>query len=420
LNSENQELKKKPPTIDSGLRQTFRALAYPNYRLWFFGQITSLFGTWMQSTAQGFLIYELTHSPAYLGYVAFAAGMPTWLFTLFGGVASDRIARRTLLLITQNSMMVLAFILAGLTFLDLVQPWHIIVLAFLLGVANAFDAPARLALAPELVDREDLTNAIALNATMFNIATIVGPATAGLVYAALGPGWCFFFNGLSFVAVIIALLLMKLPKQQESIRRRPALKELADGIQYVAHQKTVLSLIALIGLTSLFGFSFITILPAWSVEILGGDVKTVGLLISARGVGALVAALGIASMGRAHFRGRLLTIGTFITPVLLFIFSTIRWLPFSLFVMMGIGGALILIVNLINSLIQTQVSDDLRGRVMSIYSLTFFGTMSIGSLLIGEVAGYLNEQTAVALGSVILMLGAFVFWYFVPTIRKLQ
>jgi MFS family permease len=384
------------------------------------GQVTSLFGTWMQSTAQGFLIYELTHSPAYLGYVAFAAGVPTLLFTLLGGVVSDRIARRTLLIITQICMMVLAFILAGLTFLGLVKPWHIIVLAFLLGVANAFDAPARLALAPELVDRKDLTNAIALNATMFNIATIVGPASAGLVYAAFGPGWCFFLNGLSFVAVIIALLLMKLSVQQDKLRRLAPLRELGDGIRYVLHEKTVLSLIALIGIISLFGFSFITLLPAWSVEILGGGVEINGLLNSARGVGALIAALGIASMGREHFRGRILTIGTFVTPLLLFIFSFITWLPLSLFILMGIGGALILVVNLVNSLIQTQVSDELRGRVMSIYSLTFFGTMSIGSLIIGEIAGIFNERTALAVGSMVLFLGAFLFWYFVPTIRKMQ
>ncbi len=407
-----------PPSVDFG--QTFRALAYPNYRLWFFGQVISLFGTWMQSTAQGFLIYELTHSPAYLGYVAFAAGVPTLLFTLVGGVVSDRIARRTLLIITQTCMMVLAFILAGLTFLGWVQPWHIIVLAFLLGVANAFDAPARLALAPELVDRKDLTNAIALNATMFNIATIVGPATAGLVYAAFGPEWCFFLNGLSFVAVIIALILMNLPRQQDNIHRLAPLKELGDGIRYVIHKKTVLSLITLIGITSLFGFSFITLLPAWSVEVLGGGVEVNGLLNSARGVGALIAALGIASMGRGHLRGRILTIGTFITPLLLFIFSFISWLPLSLFVLMGIGGALIIVVNLINSLIQTEVSDELRGRVMSIYSLTFFGTMAIGSLLIGEIAGLFNEQAALAFGSILLLVNAFLFWYFAPAIRKMQ
>jgi MFS family permease len=241
-----------------------------------------------------------------------------------------------------------------------------------------------------------------------------------LIYAGFGPGWCFFINGLSFVAVIIALSLMKLPRQQEKNRRLAPFKELVEGIRYVFHEKTVLSLIALIGVTSLFGFSFITLFPAWSVEILGGGVKTNGLLNSARGIGALIAALGIASMGRAHIRGRILTIGTFITPLLLIIFSMIHWLPLSLFVLMGIGGALILIVNLINSLIQTQVSDDLRGRVMSIYSLTFFGAMSIGSLLIGEIAGVFSERIALAIGSLFLLLAAFLFWYFVPAIRRMQ
>ena len=420
MNSEKQPAHDSLPARERGLKQTFRALSYPNYRLWFIGQVISLFGTWMQSTAQGFLVYELTHSPAYLGYVAFAAGLPTWLFTLLGGVASDRIPRRTLLLITQSCMMVLAFILAGLTFSGLIQPWQIIILAFMLGVANSFDAPARLALAPELVDRKDLTNAIALNATMFNIATIVGPAAAALVYAYMGPSWCFFLNGLSFIAVIIALFAMKLPVQNENIRRLTPFIELKDGLRYVFLEKTVLSLIALIGITSLFGFSFITLIPAWSVEVLGGGVKVNGLLNSARGLGALIAALSIASMGRALLRGRTLTIGTFVTPILLFIFSLSRWLSLSFLIMMGIGGALILIVNLINSLIQTQVSDELRGRVMSIYSLTFFGAMSIGSLIVGEVAGLFNEQIALRVGSIILLISASIFWYFVPTIQKLH
>src|SRR5271157_4058592 len=185
-------------------RRTFMALKYPNYRLWFRGQMVSLFGTWMQTTAQGFLVYELTHSPRYLGYVGFAAGAPTWLLTLYGGVVADRIPRRMLLIITQSCMMVLAFILAALWFLHVVQPWHIMVLAFLLGVANSFDAPARQAFVSELVPREDLTNAIALNATMFNTATAVGPAVAGATYALFGAGWCFTINGLSFIAVLTA------------------------------------------------------------------------------------------------------------------------------------------------------------------------------------------------------------------------
>src|SRR5262245_9039549 len=178
------------------LSQTFSAFRYRNYRLWFAGQLVSLVGTWMQTTAQGFLVFELTHSPAYLGYVGFAAGVPSWLFMLYGGVIADRVSRRNLLLMTQTGMVILAFILAALTFSGWVQPWHIIVLALGLGVANAFDAPARQAFVVEMVDREDLTNAIALNSSMFNLATVVGPAVSGLVYAWLGPAWCFTINGL--------------------------------------------------------------------------------------------------------------------------------------------------------------------------------------------------------------------------------
>jgi MFS family permease len=196
------------PAGSRGWHRTFAALKHSNYRLWFQGQLVSLFGTWMQTTAQGFLVFELTHSPEYLGYVGFAAGIPTWLFTLYGGVIADRVPRRTLLTVTQTSMMVLAFILAGLVFSHLVQPWHILALAFLLGVANSFDAPARQAFVGEMVAREDLTNAIALNATMFHMATAVGPAVAGFTYALFGPGWCFTLNGLSFIAVIAALRIV--------------------------------------------------------------------------------------------------------------------------------------------------------------------------------------------------------------------
>jgi MFS family permease len=196
--------------LPRGRSQTFAALKHRNFRLWFIGQLVSLVGTWMQATAQGFLIYQLTQSPAYLGYVGFAAGSPSLLFSLFGGVVADRMSRRTLLVITQTTMMILAFILAGLAFFNVVQPWHVIILAFLTGIATAFDAPTRQAFVLEMVTREDLTNAIALNSTMFNLATVVGPAAAGLAYALIGATGCFTLNGLSFIAVIVALLLMKL------------------------------------------------------------------------------------------------------------------------------------------------------------------------------------------------------------------
>jgi MFS family permease len=401
--------------------QTFIALSYPNYRLWFYGQITSLFGTWMQSTAQGFLIYELTHSPAYLGYVTFATGMPSWFFMLVAGVAADRVSRRMLLVITQISMMVLAFILAALTFTGMVQPWHIILLSFLLGIANAFDAPARLALAPELVDRQDLTNAIALNATMFNAATVLGPTIGSLIYAAFGPGWCFTINGLSFIAVIIALLLMKLPKSVRSIQSRTtALKEIKQGFGFVFSQPTILALMGVVLMTAIFGFAFVPLLPAWSVDVLGGDVRTNGFLYSARGLGALIGALSIAALGRFSYRGKLLSLGMLLFPTLLLIFSFLRWLPLSLLVLAGVGGALVFVMNLANSLVQTGTGDEVRGRVTSIYTLTFFGFMPLGALLIGQIADKTSEPLAVQIGSIILIIFACLMWMFFPKLRNLS
>ena len=200
------------------LTETFAALKHYNYRLYFIGMMVSMMGTWMQTTAQGFFIYQLTNSTTYLGLVVFIGGVPTWLFTLFGGVVADRIPRRTLIVITQTSMMVLAFILGALAFANAVQPWQILVLAFLLGVANAFDVPARMSFSLELVSREDMTNAIALNSTMQNISALVGPSVAGLTYAAFGPAWCFTINGISLIAMIIAMLLMRIRQDAQALR----------------------------------------------------------------------------------------------------------------------------------------------------------------------------------------------------------
>ncbi len=224
-------------------------------------------------------------------------GVPTLLFTLFGGVIADRLPRRKLLVITQAAMMILAFILAALTFTNTVLPWHILVLAFLLGVANAFDAPARTSFVLELVDRETMTNAIALNSTMFNIATVVGPSVAGLTYAAIGPAWCFTLNGLSFIAVIIALLLMRIKLEPRPARHAPALAELGEGIRYVLRNRMILSLIVAVGIVSIFGIGMMNLLPAWAVDVMHGDVTTNGWLVSARGFGSLISALMLAYWG---------------------------------------------------------------------------------------------------------------------------
>jgi MFS family permease len=400
-------------------RQTFSALRHPNYRLWFIGQLVSLVGTWMQNTAQGYLVYELTRSPAYLGYVGFAAGMPAWLFTLYGGVIADRISRRTLLIITQSAMMLLAFILAGLVFTGTVQPWHIVVLAFLLGIANAFDAPARQAFVVELVDREDLTNAIALNSTMFNAAIVVGPSVAGITYALFGPAWCFTINGVTFIAVIAALAMMKFQPVVKAVRHTSAAVELKEGLGYVASQEAVRMLIGSLGVVSLFGLGMITLLPAWAVDVLHGDVTTNGLLLSARGAGSLIGALMIASLGSRNVKGRLWTIGSFTMPVLMLLFAWTRWLPLSLIFLVGLGWGFMVVANTTNALVQMHIPDQLRGRVMSIYTLVLLGFMPLGSLLAGSLAVYISEPGTVMVSAFVLLGFAGLVWMQVPTLRKL-
>jgi MFS family permease len=402
------------------LRKTFTALKYRNYRLWFFGQMASLMGTWMQITAQGFLVYDLTHSPVYLGYVGFAAGLPSWLFMLYAGVIADRLPKRKVMIYTQSAMMILAAILAVMAFLNIIQPWEIIIFAFLLGTANAFDAPSRISLVNELVEREDLTNAIALNATMFNIATATGPAIAGIAYAVAGPAWCFTINSLSFIGILIALKKMRLEEKISAKPRRNAFVEIKEGYKYIASSPIIKTIIVQVGVMSVFGISFITLLPAWAVKILGGDSATNGFLQSARGVGALVSALSIASLGRFNYKGKLLTLGSIAFPLMLFAFSFTTWLPFSLLLLFGVGMAHILTMNLCNATVQTIVPDELRGRVMGFYTFTFFGMMPVGALIMGSLAGHFDSPTAIHISSLITLSVAISIFLFMPAIRRLK
>jgi MFS family permease len=401
-------------------KTTFAALKHRNYRLWFYGQMISLFGTWMQTTAQGFLIYQLTQSSAYLGYVGFAYGVPSWLFMLYGGVVADRVPRRKLLIITQFAMMILAFVLATLVFTGTVRPWHILVLAFGLGSANAFDAPARQAFVSDMVGHEDLTNAVALNATMFNTALVVGPAIAGVIYAAFGPGWCFAINGISFVAVIIALSMMHFLPRTETPQHRSAFSALAEGINYVRHQPVIRTLIGLVATTSLFGMSLATLLPAWSVKILHGDATTNGLLFSARGVGSLLGALIIASFGQTRVRGKFITAGSFFFPVFIALLALTSWLPLSLFFMVCIGIGTILVIPFSNATIQSIVPDSLRGRVMAVYTTIFMGAMPLGALFLGIIAEHTGEAEAALLSSAAAFCIACLVWVFVPKLRHIE
>ncbi len=399
-------------------RGTFAALAHRNYRLWFIGQMVSLFGTWMQSMAQGYLVFQLTHSPAYLGYVGFAAGIPVWLFTLFGGVLADRLPRRRLLILTQSYMMLLALVLAALTFSGWVRPWHIVVLAFLLGAGNAFDAPARQAFVLEMVDRGTLGNAIALNSAMFNTAIAVGPAIGGLAYAAFGPGWCFTLNALSFVAVIGALAAMRLVPHRAVPSGDSAMGELRQGIAYVASHRQIRLLLGIVALTSLFGMSFATLMPAWAVRILHGDARTNGLLLSARGVGALSSALFLASSAKLA-RGKALAIGLAAFPAALLAFAFLRHLSPALVLLLSVGAASILIYNAANSLVQTLADDALRGRVMGLYSLCVLGFVPVGSLLAGSMAERIGEPGTLMLSSGVMLACALAVWIWFPNLREL-
>ncbi len=401
-------------------RHTFRSLRYPNFKLWFWGQLTSLLGTWMQITAQGYLVFELTHSAAFLGYVGFVSGMPSWLFMLMGGVLADRMSRRILLILTQSTMMLLSLALALLTFTHLVQPWHIIVLALGMGIANAFDVPPRLAIVSEMVAAEDLTNAIALNATIFNSATAIGPAISGITYAVFGPGWCFAINSMSFLAVIAALVRMRLPASVSTGRQQSPQKALGDGLRYIYHAPIIRTIIGLIAVASLFAAPFVTLMPAWAVNVLGGDEMTNGLLQSARGIGALISALFIASLGRFQFRGKLLITGAVIFPILLLWLSMVRSLSLSLILLAATGFAMILVMNLSNSLIQSLVPNQLRGRVMSVYSLTFFGLSPFGALWIGAVAERFGEPMALIFGAIIALGCVVAVWFWMPQLRRLE
>lgn len=400
-------------------QRTFIALQYPNYRLWFTGQLISLVGTWMQITAQGFLVFELTQSPAYLGYVGFAAGIPSILLMLFGGVIADRVPRRNLLMITQSTMMVLAAILAALTFSGLIQAWHIVILALALGVANAFDAPAAQAFVLELVERKDLPNALALNATLFNLATVVGPTVAGLTYAAFGAAWCFTINAVSFIGVIAALSLMRLPARQPAQRTQSALRQVKDGLRYALAHPTLRTLITVPAVAVLFSTAYATLLPAWAADVLGGDATTNGLLQSARGAGSLIGALMIAAVGHLGRQGRWLTIGTFVYPALLLVFAAIRWTPLSLLVLAGVGWGGMLVYNMSNTLLQLNISDEMRGRVMSISSMTMFGGMPLGSLWSGALAQVIGPPLTIVAGALVMLIFAALFWLRAPQLREL-
>jgi len=380
-----------------GLPPMLRALRHRNYRLFFLGQLISLTGTWMQTVAQGWLVLRLTGSPLLLGLVAAASSLPVLLLSLPAGALADRVPKRRILLITQSVAMALAAILAWLTLGELVQVWHVMLLALMLGVVNAFDAPARQAFTVEMVGREDLLNAIALNSSVFNGARTVGPAVAGVVVALIGEGPAFLFNAASFVAVIAGLLMMRLPPFSAPAGGRGG-QQLREGLGYIAREPRVRALLIQVGAVSLFGYVYIPLLPYFARDVLGMGASGLGWLSASSGLGALSASLMLARLGEGVRRGRLLGAAVLIFPVCMIAFTASRTLPLAMLTLGLAGWAGVTSMALSNTLIQLIVPDNLRGRVMSVFTLCLMGLSPMG----GMVAGAIAE----AIGSVPLVVAA--------------
>jgi MFS family permease len=406
-----------PPSAAS--QSPFAALRHRNFQLYFGGQLVSNAGTWMQVIAQGWLVYQLTHSDLSLGIVGFAAAIPALLVTPWGGVAVDRMPKRTLLILTQASAMMLAFILAALAFSGLVNEWHIVALAAGLGFVNAFDAPARQAFVVEMVGREDLPNGIALNSLMFNSARVVGPAAGGLLLAAVGPAWCFTINGLSFFAVILSLAAMQLGPHVRVKVTESTTKQLVDGVRYVASEPVLAGLLLLALSFSIFGVSYATVLPAFVERVLGQGAAAYGWITTATGVGAVIGAFLIANHRGISWRGRWLVVASFGFPAFLGAFSFASSLPLSLVLAFGLGLGFMTEFTLINTLLQTGVADALRGRVMALYALTFFGFAPFGNLAVGALSNWIGLSYALGLFALVsLVLGAVILRK-MPQIREL-
>jgi MFS family permease len=395
---------------------TLRALRHRNFQLFFGGQIISLTGTWMQSVAQAWLVYRLTGSALLLGAVGFASQIPVFLLAPLGGIAADRTNRHRLIIATQLTSMLLAAILAGLTLSGRVQVPHIFVLAALLGVVNAFDIPGRQAFLIDMVGKEDLMNAIALNSSIFNGARVVGPAVAGILVAKIGEGWCFGVNAVSYIAVIIGLLLMNVHCERRVSKNSP-LADIVEGFRWVNGTKVIRALLLLIGLVSLVGMPYTVLMPVFADKILHGGARGLGILMGATGVGALLGALTLASKTGVKGLGRwvAITCAGFGVSIILFSFSRYFWLSVAL--LLPAGFSMMLQMACSNTLIQTMVPDQLRGRVMALYSMMFMGMAPFGALFGGALAQRAGAPITIAVGGVACMLGAVWFGRELPDLR---
>lgn len=404
-------------SMDLGL--LFRSLKHRNYRLFFMGQGISLIGTWMQLTAVAWLVWRLSHSALLLGLVGFASRIPTFVMAPFAGVLVDRVDRYRLVILTQVLSMGQALMLAGLMYSGRLEIWHVVALSLLLGFINAVDVPARQSFIVQMIDRrEDLTNAIALNSSMVNGARLIGPAVAGVLIASAGEALCFLLNGLSYVTVIAGLLMMRVRPNAHAGRQTALMDNLREGFRYAFGFPPIRSLLLLLALISLTGASYTQLLPIFAQQILRGDASTQGFLGSAAAVGALAGALHLA--GRRNVRGLLRLIAwapaVFGAGLIALGLSTRLWLTLPIMPVIGLG--LMVQIASTNTVLQTIVDDDKRGRVMSFYSMAFMGMVPLGSLLAGILAHSVGAPLTVILGGGCCIAGAIAFGRQLPAMRK--
>lgn len=414
-----------------GLPATLRALKHRNFQLFISGQMISLIGTWMQNVAQAWLVYRLTGSSLLLGAVGFASQIPVFLFAPVGGIVADRYNRQRVVIGTQVASMILAFILAALTLTHRVLVWHIFVLASLLGVVNAFDIPGRQSFLVEMVGKEDLMNAIALNSSMFNGARIIGPAIAGILVAKIGEGWCFFVNAVSYIAVIIGLFMMRVQPRSYTPPPGSPFAHIVEAFRWVRHTGPIRALLLLLGLVSLVAMPYTVLMPVFADKVLHGggqelatflkakDLGAVrlGVLMGATGVGALLGALTLASRTGVRGLGRWVAYSCAGFGVSLMLFSASRSFWLSTALLLPVGFCMMLQMSASNTLIQAMVPDAMRGRVMALYSMMFMGMAPFGALFGGALAQHIGAPLTIAIGAVAAIGGAIWFGSHLPKIR---
>ena len=388
-------------------RHTFRALRHRNYQLFFWGQLVSLIGTWMQQTAMSWFVYEITNSKFLLGLVSAVGSAPMALSSIWGGSLADLYPKRSILVATQSAQMLCAFFLAAGVLLDFASTWFIIIVAAFNGLAMGFDMPARQAFTVEMTSREDLLNAISLNSSIVNGARVVGPSVAGLMIGAVGVAMCFLLNGLSFIAVIAGLLLMRLPKFQRQIDVSPA-RHAWEGIVYSAKHQRVRTILLLFLAIGIFGWSYMVLMPAFARDVLGRGANGYGVLMSASGTGAFVGALVVATYGHLFLPRRLALGGVWLFAASLFALALTHNFYVALAFLFTAGFGMLLFFSTSNTVLQTIVPDEMRGRVMGVWSLVFGAMIPLGSLEAGAVAHWVGTPLALAFGAIICAASALV------------